>query len=74
MTTRFDLETDIMNCWNVVEDIDTIFRYVVDGVEYGKLDTDIIANMMCGMKQLYEIKFRQMFDTFEQLIAQNDLK
>jgi hypothetical protein len=73
MVSRFDLETEIMNCWNIVEDIDTVYRYVVDDVEYGKLDTDIVANLMIGMKQLYEIKFRQLFDTFEQLVSENEL-
>lgn len=70
---RFDFEQKIMDCWYVVDDIDTIYRYVINDVPHGKLDTDQIANLMLGMKQLYEIKFRQMFDTFEGLVHQGEI-
>ena len=26
MKNRFDLEQEIMNCWGVVEDIDTVYQ------------------------------------------------
>lgn len=63
MGDRFDLEQQIMACWNVTSDIDTLF----EGVMESDMTTDQIANVLLGMKQLYELKFDKMFRTFEQL-------
>jgi hypothetical protein len=65
MTDRFDLEQQIMACWNVTSDIDTL----CEGVLESDMTTDQIANILLGMKQLYELKFDKMFNTFEAMIA-----
>ena len=65
MTDRFDLEQGIMKCWNVTEDIDLIYRNVLDGPE---MTTDEISNALLGIKTLYEMKFNELFNTFEQLV------
>jgi uncharacterized protein YeeX (DUF496 family) len=65
MTDRFDLEQQIMACWNVTSDIDTLS----EGVLESDMTTDQIANILLGMKQLYELKFDKMFRTFEAMIA-----
>ena len=62
---RFDLEQDIMNCWQVVEDLKTFSRRYLDGP---KMTEDDVANIMIGIESLYQIKFEQMFNTFEQCI------
>jgi hypothetical protein len=54
---RFDLEQQIMQCWNVVEDITLLSK--TEGVE--KEDYQALA-------RIYEIKFNVMFDTFSKLI------
>ena len=69
MTDRFDLEQQIMACWNVTSDIDTL----CEGVLESDMTTDQIANILLGMKQLYELKFDKMFRTFEQLIQNRNI-
>lgn len=69
MNDRFDLEQQIMACWNVTSDIDTL----CEGVLESDMTTDQIANILLGMKQLYELKFDKMFRTFEELIQNKSI-
>ena len=69
MSDRFDLEQQIMACWSVNSDIDTL----CEGVLESDMTTDQIANTLLGMKQLYELKFDKMFRTFEQLIQNKSI-
>jgi hypothetical protein len=59
---RFDLEQQIMQCWNVVEDITLLSK--TEGVE--KEDYQALA-------RIYEIKFNVMFDTFGKLIQDGSI-
>jgi hypothetical protein len=70
MNDRFDLEQQIMACWNITSDIDTL----CEGVLESDMTTDQIANILLGMKQLYELKFDKMFRTFEELIQDGIVK
>lgn len=63
---RFDLEQDIMACWNVVDDLDVFLSRYLDGPE---MSEDDVANVILGIKSLYELKFNKCFATFEQLLA-----
>lgn len=64
MTDRFDLEQQIMHCWNICEDLDTVIEAVLE-----KDSTpDNIANILQGMRELYHLKFEKMFETFEKVI------
>jgi hypothetical protein len=64
---RFDLEQEILDCWGVCDDIQTI------------LDTeslnlsDEVFNLLTGIKSLYHIKFERTFGTFENLVTQRKL-
>ena len=69
MNDRFDLEQQIMACWNITSDIDTL----CEGVLESDMTTDQIANILLGMKQLYELKFDKMFRTFEELIQDRSI-
>jgi len=69
MSDRFDLEQQIMACWNITSDIDTL----CEGVLESDMTTDQIANILLGMKQLYELKFDKMFRTFEELIQNKSI-
>jgi hypothetical protein len=69
MVDRFDLEQDIMKCWNVTEDIDLLYRNVMDR----DLTSDDIANALLGMKTLYEMKFEEMFSHFETLVHEKKI-
>lgn len=69
-TDRFDLEQNIMRCWNVTEDIDLLYENVMENSD---MTTDDIANALLGMKQLYEMKFEKLWANFEQLIKDKKL-
>jgi hypothetical protein len=63
---RFDLEQEIMACWNVVDDLDVFLSRYMDGPE---MSEDDVANVILGIKSLYHLKFDKCFATFEQLLA-----
>lgn len=56
----FDLEQRIMDCWNVVSDIDMIYDN-----EYVYANKELMMNTLLGLKTLYELKFQRTFNTFE---------
>jgi len=64
---RFDLEQEIMNCWHITNDIDSVAHFVGE-INMDAKDQDAVLNMLLGMKQLYDVKFGVLFDTFEQLV------
>ena len=59
MKTRFDLEQDIMNCWQIVDDLDAVAGSITD---------EDIKNLLLGVKKLYQIKFEKLFSTFEDVV------
>lgn len=59
MTYRFDLEQNIMQCWNVCDDI----QLMLD--QWDKLDEDAKQNYLIGLKQMYQMKFERLWDNFE---------
>jgi NTP pyrophosphatase (non-canonical NTP hydrolase) len=64
-----DLEQEIMACWMVTDDIDTLYKEVMDHTDYGKLDSDYVANFLLGVKTIYDTKFNHLFSSYEALIA-----
>ena len=67
--TRFDLEQQIMECWNVTTDLKRVTEYLLDApLEPNREDK--IANMLIGMEALYEVKFDRCFRTFEKLLKE----
>ena len=69
---RFDLEQEIMNCWKVTNDIDSVAHFVGQ-INIDAKDQDALLNMLLGMKQLYDVKFEILFETFEELIRAGEL-
>ena len=69
MTNRFDFEQQIMNCWSVCEDIDTLYKQL--GLR--EMSQDEIQNCLLGLKTLYRIKFEQLFAMFEDMIKEGNL-
>ena len=61
---RFDLEQQILDCWGIAEDLDILFEAILDK----NLERDKIANIVLGMKDLYQLKFEKTFNTFEECI------
>lgn len=63
---QFDMEQQIMTCWNVCEDLDTLSEGVVER----NMTTDNIANVLIGMKDLYQLKFEKLMEQFEDLVKE----
>ena len=64
MTDRFKLEQQILSCWNITTDIDTIKNITSDARTASHLE---------ALRTLYELKFDQLFDTFETLINERKI-
>jgi len=61
MTTRFDLEQNIMQCWNVCEEIQLFLDM------YESMDEDQRLNYLIGLKQMYQLKFEKTWGIFEEV-------
>ena len=59
---RFKLEQQILNCWNVVEDIRVVYTAHQD---LRQMSVDEISNVLMGLEHMYQLKFEALFDTFE---------
>lgn len=68
-TNRFDLEQQIMNCWNVVDDLQTLLEASCET----ELSEDQVQNALLGMKTMYQFKFEKLFNLFEQCIRDRKL-
>ena len=69
----FDLEQSFMECWNVVDDIRTIYEYVGDDKLFETLEpeqVDKICNLLLGIKELYSVKFERTFKTLEGAVGE----
>ncbi len=62
---RIEHETQIMACWSICDDLQTLS----EGVMEKDLTTDQIANILIGLEQLYQLKFDKLFKQFESSIA-----
>lgn len=66
MNKQFELEQQILDCWGITDDLDILFEATLDA----QLSRDKIANIVLGMKDLYNLKFEKTFNTFEELISE----
>ena len=70
MRDRFDFEQQIMHCWNVIEEIKALNKLVLEGkIEGGKMSLDDISNYLLGMESIYQHKFEQLFNDFENVFS-----
>lgn len=73
---RFDLEQELMDCWDVTTDINDLYEYVGDSEFFAGMSaehTDKLMNLLLGIKEIYEVKFQRTFRTFEQCISNREL-
>lgn len=72
MTTRFDLEQAIMDCWTAAD----TFKQAATLAE--KIDdaalADEIANVLLGAAAIYQMKFEMLFGTFEEMVESGKIK
>lgn len=68
---QFDLEQQIMHCWNVCEDLQILYTFILDSSECEKVPAavvDKISNALLGMETMYNMKFDRLFNTFERYL------
>lgn len=68
--TRFELEQAIMACWNTGEDLKLLSSKVLEG----DITDDDIANTLIGMERLHDMRCERVFEIFEELIRNGDLR
>ena len=66
MTNLSDLEPMIMDCWSVCNDLETVFKQIGDGERDPTQDE--LMNALMGIQQLYEWKFEQLFNRYEEVL------
>jgi len=66
MTKLYDLEPMIMDCWHVCDDLKAIFKQIGDGER--EPTPDELMNALLGMQQVYQWKFEQLFNKYEDVI------
>jgi hypothetical protein len=64
--TRFDLEQEIMGCWNIVDEM----KVLID--KWDRITEDEKLNILIGLSSLYQLKFDTMFNTFENCVRRRD--
>ena len=70
---RFDVETDIMSAWNIVEDIKFISELILeddDFIDMPSKQKDKLTNMLIGMEHLYNYRFNKLFDDYTKLLTE----
>jgi len=67
---RFDMEQGIMNCWNICEDIKVIQKMH----DLRTLTEDELMNALIGLETLYQMKFELLFDGFEKMLENGQIK
>lgn len=67
---RFDFEQEIMQCWNIVEEL----KVLHEGVLERDLTRDQISNILLGLGEMYQLRFEILFDTFEQSVKRGEIK
>jgi hypothetical protein len=60
--TRLDLEDKISKTWMTSEDIDLLYRQVLDAKN--PLDNNDIANVLLGIKSLHDLRCQETWDCF----------
>lgn len=61
MSDRFDLEEQLLACWQVVDDIQILQK------SYDKMDDDSRTNLLQGLVELYKLKFERVWSTYENM-------
>ena len=66
MTKLYDLESMIMDCWHVCDDLQVVFKQIGDSER--EPTQDEMMNTLMGMQQLYQWKFEQLFFKYEEVL------
>ena len=66
MSSLHDMEQQIMGCWQVCDDLETVFIQIGDGEK--EPTPDELMNTLMGIQQLYQWKFSQLFEAYENVL------
>ena len=70
--TQFDLEQQILVCWSIIEDIKLLNSKHQD--EPGSMTRHFVASHLLGLETIYGIKFDTLFNTFEKMVKNGQIK
>ena len=65
----YDLEQRIMECWELVDDVNLLYEQVMENDLHK--DQDKLANALLGLHTIYEMKFERAFNTYEEILKQH---
>lgn len=60
-----DLEDAIYLAWRTSDDLDLFFKHYCDHPT--PMTEDQVANMICGIKQMHDMRMEQLFDKYKQI-------
>lgn len=69
-TNRFTLEENILDCWNIVDDLKTLYA----APDLRQLSEDELQNALLGLFTLYQLKFEKLNHTFNQMVTDGQIK
>lgn len=63
---QFKVEQGILDCWQITDEIKRIYT----SYDNPNVTEDNRFNMLLGLHDLYNLKFEQLFDSYEQLLKE----
>ena len=66
----FDLEQEMLQFANVTDDIERVTKHFLESPQWESMDgklADALMNKYFAIKELYEIKFENMWHTFDEV-------
>lgn len=69
----FDLEQQILQCWNIIDDIKDAAEWIADSPEFKDMPpeySDKIFNLLWGIENVYQRRFDKCFKTFEDVACE----
>lgn len=73
MDKYFELEQNLLQCWNVVDDIKLVTNYILENPECGFMPTavqDKVSNMLIGISIMYQLKFEKAMESLETVMRE----
>jgi len=67
MSKLQELEELIMASWNIIEDLNATRRLLANPAS----TQDQVDNVLLGLTELYNLRFNELFATYEQLVFAN---
>lgn len=67
---RFKFEQELGQLSNTEDDIDLLIEHVLED----DADPDEIANTLMGIQRLFSLRLQRVFNTFEALVHNGDIK